>query len=741
MAFDFKAVDAYLDRANSVEKTLEAHHELFDIDKLYEFREISSSLEKNKNAALQDSRKLCIGIVGAVKAGKSSFLNACLFSGQDLLPKAATPMTAALTKITYSETPKALIHFYTKDDWAKIEEQSQNYDKALTEAYDKYIQKYRERMQSMSYEYSYMPVAVLPEQSKDEFEKSSFRSTASEIQRGSKELTDMLSDPELLDRLGETDIIEGDVYTKLNQYVGATGKFTPIVSYVELQINNEAIKEMEIVDTPGLNDPIVSRGVVTKQFLRSCDVVLLLSPCSQFMNANTVTLMANSLSNANVENIIVIGSKLDSGILNEKKKCPDFKTAYKKSVSSYKKQFSNTMEQVQRNNSGRNGLLLQKIAESDPMFVSSICYSIHQKQVKGVALTSEEEVISTGLKGFNGFENNYFRSLSGVKKIQDKLNEILSKKQEIIAGRNGSLLSSAKMNHLRILENIIQDVVSSRQILATTSLDELNEKKELISSVIDSSRSKLFDSFEGAAINCNAKVAELRPQITLAKSNLSSITITTTSHSEHDTVRTGFLGLRRETICYTVTEREADVSEAVRNLQEYAAICQRSVLAEYQNIFNREQFCLTIKRIMLTAFIKSGRNFDEDEILQPLNNVLNRISIPELRFDVTPYIDRIDSEFPGGVAKGQAIHKLNLLQETLLAQIDLEIGSQLEAGLQTIRETLNTEAVTFADKIDSIFRNDLDRLSEQVNERERYINEYKAFRIELDSIKAELSKE
>lgn len=282
---------------------------------------------------------------------------------------------------------------------------------------------------------------------------------------------------------------------------------------------------------------------------------------------------------------------------------------------------------------------------------------------------------------------------------------------------------------------------TSRQILATTSLDELNEKKEMISSVIDSSRSKLFDSFEGAAINCNVKVAELRPQITLAKSNLSSITITTTSHSEHDTVRTGFLGLRRETICYTVTEREADVSEAVRHLQEYAAICQRSVLAEYQNIFNREQFCLTIKRIMLTAFTKSGRNFDEDEILQPLNNILNRISIPELRFDVTPYIDRIDSEFPGGVAKGQAIHKLNLLQETLLAQIDLEIGSQLEAGLQTIHETLNTEAATFADKIDSIFRNDLDRLSEQVNERERYINEYKAFRIELDSIKAELSKE
>ena len=54
-----------------------------------------------KNA--ESERLLKIGIVGAVKAGKSSLLNALFFSGQDILPKAATPMTAALTELTYAE--------------------------------------------------------------------------------------------------------------------------------------------------------------------------------------------------------------------------------------------------------------------------------------------------------------------------------------------------------------------------------------------------------------------------------------------------------------------------------------------------------------------------------------------------------------------------------------------------------------------------------------------------------------
>ena len=51
----------------------------------------------------RENRKLNIGVVGQVKAGKSSFLNTLLFNGQEILPKAATPKTATLTKMEYAE--------------------------------------------------------------------------------------------------------------------------------------------------------------------------------------------------------------------------------------------------------------------------------------------------------------------------------------------------------------------------------------------------------------------------------------------------------------------------------------------------------------------------------------------------------------------------------------------------------------------------------------------------------------
>ena len=102
MAVDSNRTKAYQNRVREIEQKLSENRDLFDADKLYEFREETEKFEQIIKTAEQKSRKLSIGIIGAVKAGKSSFLNACIFGGQSILPKAATPMTAALTRITYS---------------------------------------------------------------------------------------------------------------------------------------------------------------------------------------------------------------------------------------------------------------------------------------------------------------------------------------------------------------------------------------------------------------------------------------------------------------------------------------------------------------------------------------------------------------------------------------------------------------------------------------------------------------
>ena len=61
---------------------------------------------------------LTIGVIGQMKCGKSTFLNSFVFE-DNILPAATTPMTAALSVITYGSEQKIVAEFYNQDEWAE----------------------------------------------------------------------------------------------------------------------------------------------------------------------------------------------------------------------------------------------------------------------------------------------------------------------------------------------------------------------------------------------------------------------------------------------------------------------------------------------------------------------------------------------------------------------------------------------------------------------------------------------
>lgn len=729
MGFDPAKANAYLQQARQMEQTLSEHQELFDEGKFLDFQSVTTTLETEIQRAQQDARKLSIGIVGAMKAGKSSFLNACIFGGKDVLPKAATPMTAALTRIRYSETPQATVHFYERKDWEKIEDNAQKYEEQLNTKYSNYCKIY-DRSHADSTE------GVC---SKQVFERTLFQQDVSEVLKSAKELTQMVgSNSAILEHLGDADVLDGDIMAKLQDYVGARGRFTPIVNYVELEVNLPELEDLEIVDTPGLNDPIVSRSYATRQFLRACDVVILLSPCSQFMDANTVGLMANGLPDNGVRKVIVVGSKLDSGLLNEPK--GSFAVASQHALNSYKGQFRNTMQQAMRNNPRRAGIM-EKISESDLLFVSSTCSSMARKQKQHQPLSPAENLVLQNLhSNFPDFDETLLSSIGGINKVLKTLEAVRQQKAEIIHGKNNTLLETAQINHLRALDKIQQELSSSRTTLKNSTSEQLLQRTEAIQQVMESSRGKLMYIFDGAAIGCKNKVNQLLPQLTLEQQNHQRLDVQTSSEEHHGVEGTGLFGLIKEHYSYTVTNNRVDVSEVVTNLEHHASTCQNTINQEFQYVFNREQLSHRIVEVVLDAFRKSDMEFDEDDIRLPLQNVLNELSSPEIRFDYTTYIDKVESQFPSGYAENDDIHKLKSLQTRLLNEIDQDMGQQLTAALQMAANMLNKQAVTFADRIQELLCGELEKLQGQIQERETYLAAYQQFDKTIQQMKKQLAQ-
>lgn len=131
----------YEDGIEKIISGLKQYDGFFSKDYFIDFEAKSQGMKEKIEESFKEGRLLKIGIVGEIKAGKSSFLNSLIFDGQNLLPKASTPMTAALTKINYSKENSAKIVFYSEKDWEGVKEYARQYDICLDNKYQEYQSK------------------------------------------------------------------------------------------------------------------------------------------------------------------------------------------------------------------------------------------------------------------------------------------------------------------------------------------------------------------------------------------------------------------------------------------------------------------------------------------------------------------------------------------------------------------------------------------------------------------------
>ncbi len=107
----------------------------------------TEELEKTIKGMQAENRGLKVGIIGRVKAGKSSLLNALIFEGKDVLPKAATPMTASLTVLKCAKTLSAQVEFYSPKDILELKNEHARYEREFQRIVE---EKVKEQKQSLA---------------------------------------------------------------------------------------------------------------------------------------------------------------------------------------------------------------------------------------------------------------------------------------------------------------------------------------------------------------------------------------------------------------------------------------------------------------------------------------------------------------------------------------------------------------------------------------------------------------
>lgn len=459
--------------------TLDNYQQIF-ADLNVRLSELEGSSNKNVNAVIkkikdktaevcqggdilrQENGILKIGVVGQVKAGKSSFLNSLIFNGESVLPRASTPMTAGLTILKYGEENQFEVEYYNSAEWRFFEDKSKEYDDI--------IQSYRQDNSSLS-ENDIVRMANID---------STVLAAKEMVTACSRVARNNILDKSKVDVRQFSDAT--DLQDILEEYVGAKGKFTSIVKSLTIKLHDERLQGIQIVDTPGVNDPVLSREQRTREFLRECHGVFFLSYSGRFFDSTDVTFLTDRIGSQGIGTVVLIASKFDSVLQDVGMKYKDdFFNALEYCQHALKKQYQTNIA-----TSHYNG--------KDPIvdFSSGIGFSIANKDE-----SRWDDVESHVVKQMKMFYpsvfsesedvRGMFMNLSNIDDIREKYMEgtFKANKERIIEEKVNAYFANANDALRKIFTSERKKLVEESEYLERSDIGYNEERKKLFESIVN----------------------------------------------------------------------------------------------------------------------------------------------------------------------------------------------------------------------------------------------------------------
>ncbi|PDW14111.1 GTPase [Helicobacter pylori] len=480
----------------------------------------TEELEKTLKEMQAEGRDLKVGIIGRVKAGKSSLLNALIFEGVEILPKAATPMTASLTILKYAQNLSAEVEFYSPKDIAELKNEHERYEREFNRIVGEEVKKQKEkqslsnrakeRVRNLSNKFSRNknPEAAPKENilSDEEIVKRAERIAKDKL-KGDEKLVSSYDQCEKMKKSGllNTENLDPRIQAnsleelnqKLLQFVGANGKYMPYTKAVQISLNNPNLKDLEVIDTPGVNDPIASREEHTKALLKDCDVVFIISPSNQFLTDSDMDLFDRVSNKEGLQEIYFVASQADSAVLSMsevEKSNQHLPTAFENAQKALSSQLNNIMGKLIENYPNQREIF-EKAIKNGVILASGVCFSMHKDFKNQASWESKTEEYHNALRNLRDAYPDAFSSddkskesllfLSNMGAIEERLEKAAKEKEKIISQKLQDYAQSQANNLHNLITQLLQDLEDEKKRIKNADISAIKEQIEAYEKLSD----------------------------------------------------------------------------------------------------------------------------------------------------------------------------------------------------------------------------------------------------------------
>ena len=540
--------------------------------------------------------------------------------------------------------------------------------------------------------------------------------------------------------IGEKEILTCSSYDELNEklkdYIGSSGKYTPFTKSITLKLNEEMLKDVKIIDTPGVNDPIVSREERTRALLCECDVVFLVSPGGKFLDNNDDKLLGIIREKNGIQEFYLLASRIDDAlnVLEYRGKTLNYalEDVIKRITRRQKETFAN-----------KGSKIYEQMSAQDVLYNSGISIEIMNNY------DNPENLDDTAKKVLDNLKNNFpdffaskdvafatLKKIANIDGILAVVENVREKKDEIIKQITDDFVSSKK-GALNLYKNEIDAIIHKKiETLNSTDIEEIkaqiNKIKSIKSKVIINANAAFEDS--GAELSSklkeklNAQIKALFGDISNAsESAKGSETVTKTKRVEDGRVL-GIFWKKYKYVNYQVSIDTLNAS-SLRTAAQDAVIEISNILGDVYSD-NIRMWKKTILKDLLTSLQESvgDEALDADMIKQSVRNIIANISLPEFSYDTTLPAALQKS---GKLVGSECADFLNAL-ENYQSELRIKTSSDIKAICATLDKAISNANI--GDKFISSYEEKIEKLAKDASDKEASIARYNSILAKLKEI-------
>ncbi|WP_198514472.1 dynamin family protein [Helicobacter pylori] len=720
----------------------------------------TEELEKTLKELQDTNRDLKVGIIGRVKAGKSSLLNALIFEGVEVLPKAATPMTASLTILKYAKTLSAEVEFYSPKDILELENEHERYVREFNRIVDEEVKKQKEK-QSLSNraKEGIKNVGKMFSKNKSDKEAPKERVLSDEeiLDKARKiakntlnEDTKLVSSYDQYEKIKKSGLLNTEtkdsriqansleeLNQKLLQFVGADGKYMPHTKAVQISLNNPNLKDLEVIDTPGINDPIASREERTKALLKDCDVVFIVSPSNQFLTDSDMSLFDRVSNKEGLQEIYFVASQADSAVLSMsevEKSNQHLPTAFENAQKALSSQLNNIMGKLIENYPNQREIF-EKAIKNGVILASGVCFSMHKdfNNQASWERNQKTEEYHNALRNLRDFYPDAFSSddkteesllfLSNMSAIEERLKKAAQRKEEIVSQKLQDYTQSQANNLHALIVQLLQDLEEEKKRIKNADISAIKEQIKAYQNLSGNIEMKFREAYEEFILHFINNI-RVGLEETLKKAIQTAKTRSREEEEEEryiERVKQGGLGGLARWFGSVVGEKDWGYDEVMRTratikagavldyLTEMHERCESALndsTRSFKVVFKKELYAKVFSQL---REIISDDLIDEMAFQKSVMAVLDRIEFKE--FD---YTDKLPGEIRGktGFLKGDEANAFIQSVEMHVRNFKDETKNDVKGYIGGLRE--NLEKQNFASDTLKKLQKDMQNLQNQV---------------------------